>query len=226
LAVVSPILALVLSGSARAADPEASAPPPLEPSVELATDPWGAMQALESERSRRGRRAPIFLFSAATVELATGIAVAATSDERTLGFGLAVGGAVQGAVALFGEDANHRRTVSFESRMSSIDRMDPGAADAVASQLRLDAERSARADAFGLGANVGLMALGGLLGFAGCTSVVSDVVGMSCDLPGSMSLVAVGLIGGVHSAGRWRSDTRLAGDLAILDERIPSVIPE
>lgn len=191
---------------------------------DLSSDPWATLAALDAERSKRTKPLPFGLGAAALAEAGTGAVAAFAFDRPALGLGLAAGGVLHGATAALSFETGLRRDVAWRARLAEVDRTRPGVASAVAEQWRLSAERDARANAFGLGANVGAVLAGGLIVAAGCMPVVDGYTGVPCAPDAGIGIASAGLVGAVYHAIRWRGSVRLATDLAVVDAAIPTAL--
>lgn len=238
------IAAALVLGAAVAQEPasteEAESPAPAHAPVAPAPlpslpPPWSSggearleapLVALQRVRFERSRRAAVGLGMVALGEV--GVAFLATVGDADAGNGaaaaLGVAGAIHGVSAWYQLDLNHRRSSSFSARLADAAAGPPEAWEALLRRQRLEAERTARAQAFTTGL------YGGVLGFALSGAVITAALQRGeLDLApvqgASFGLLAFGVTGLVTHGSRWRASSRLANDLAALDWRPSQASP-
>ncbi len=187
-------------------------------------DSWAALEALEEKRLQRAPYPPLALGVAALAEVGTGAVAAFAFERPALGVGLVAGGVLHGSTAALTIETASRRKTAYRAQLAETDLTRPGAASAVAEHWRLAAERDARANAFGLGANVGAILAGGLLVAAGCMPLVDDYTGIACAPDAGVGIASAGVTGAIFHGLRWRSSVRLSNDLALVDAQIPTTL--
>ncbi len=194
---------------------------PAEPADRAIAGPWESIRALQEARFQRAGRAPVRLFVVALGEIALGSAAAVYLEDPTAGAIGIAGGVAHAGLAVFAFESNIRRKKAFRAKIDAIDPSRPGALSALAESLRRSAEGAARWHTFTLGASMALPVAGVLSEGLDCIGLF----GTGCETEPVVALGVVGLVGGIHSASRWRATSRVAGDLALVDQGIPTLLP-
>ena len=178
--------------------------------------------ALGEVRWRRAKRTTTTFLVVGIGEALGGMALALAADDpnwQTAGAALFVGGSVHATQGYYQRGLAHRRYDLLIEDLAAVDGK-PEAWPGIADSERRSAERESRGFAFGSGMYGGLFGAGGLATFSALAN------GDRGAFTTSSALALVGGIGLVHHATRWRADVRIAGDLDLLEEQIPTVIPD
>ena len=179
--------------------------------------PRDSLVELQDARFDRARRSPVVFAIAGGAEAVVGAAFLFASDELDVqlgaGVGLLAGGLAHAATGLYQLNLAQRRRGAFMARMAAVEGSDSLVWLALAEEYRLGAERQARGYAFSTGIHAGVLGAGLLM--LAVSAAESDLAAAG----GAMA--AVGAVGLVHGASRWRAAAGLSADLAVLDGSVP-----